>query len=288
MGLDSTRKAIATEAWSQLVHSLLSDTPPSDMGKEYYHTFPEVGFDALQKQLKRLEIYTYKLGTESIQSRLRSSIHSQVPLPNEHHHRPGIKSVRGSISSSKDDYENEDANEQDIEHIRDDEKRFNRVRDDARSAMFSIPADYENHPIINYSESLRSTGLPKALYELENAYQHLLSYGEAKKLSTLFDELLDLVENKDLHGEEKLTLRIQVLKVVKLVHHYGIDTIRTGVEEELEDMNQKYDDVKKNLALLYRKKGLEVMLRICDAEACQRTISEIIGKAERDQVLYKW
>lgn len=63
---------------------------------------------------------------------------------------------------------------------------------------------------------------------------------------------------------------------MKLLYHYGIDTIESGVEEELKEVKQKYDAVKKDPAMLCKMKLLEIMLRICCTKTCERTIYQII------------
>lgn len=74
----------------------------------------------------------------------------------------------------------------------------------------------------------------------------------------MFDELLELVERRNQYGKEKPHLLCTVLKLSQLLRHHGVDNIRSAMEEELEDVNQKYDYVEKDLETEYKKKGLEV------------------------------
>lgn len=60
-------KAIAAEAWSQLMHSIVSDCPPSDMSRKYYYARPFT-IEFLQMQLKH-HIDDLQLGPENFQPR---------------------------------------------------------------------------------------------------------------------------------------------------------------------------------------------------------------------------
>lgn len=75
-------------------------------------------------------------------------------------------------------------------------------------------------------------------------------------------------------------MRSKVLKLIKVLHHYGVDTIRSGVTEELEKVNEMYDDTMKDPTKEYKKKALEAMLRICETETCQTILHEMITQAE--------
>ncbi|KAK1351782.1 hypothetical protein POM88_054065 [Heracleum sosnowskyi] len=68
----------------------------------------------------------------------------------------------------------------------------------------------------------------------------------------------------------------------------NFNTIRSGVAEELEKFNRKHVHLGKESVLQYTKKGLEVMLRICDNEMSEKAIHQIIGKAEKGQVVYDY
>lgn len=332
MAFDSTSKAIATEAWSELVHSVLSWTPPPDMSMEYYYTLPE-------DNSNRLDAYKYKLGTENIEARIKSGVYSQVVQTNEHEYHQGIEYIQDRMRSTNAYYAvkaNKNENQQGIEYVQDclrstndyyvvqanegenqkgiediqpcirstnhydmvqaDERGDQQVIEGARHSIGStvlfkpIPPNTENHQSINnIREFVRSQGLPKGLLKPEpKDHQQRINYEQVKKMSTLFDDLFKFIENYNMNRVEKPILRFQVLEVIKLLHHYGIDTIRSGVEEELQHVNQRIDATKKDSAVYYKKKALEVMLRICDSETCQSTIFGIIDKAERDQVLYEW
>ncbi|KAK1384477.1 hypothetical protein POM88_022212 [Heracleum sosnowskyi] len=430
MVLHGTTRAIATEAWSQLVLSIISNSPPIDMSRNYYYTYPETGLNYLGKQLKRLERYKYKLGTKNIQTRmrynmpsvqaierenqqgieymrdcarsikqskiqqenedeihqgiehiqesLRSCKHSQVAVQtNEDENQQGIEHIRESLRSSKHSkvlQENKEEYQQGIEHIQDclisskhyqvaraekDEEHqgIDHIHDSLSllvNSEFVVANEHENqqgvnhvldslrsnkqsevvqedevknlHGIENFQECPISSKVSKVVQtnkdgnqkrmehiqdtlrlnthsELEQANEHgkrndlirdsikstvsfkppefdddelikkyrriagstdlpedvhqRINYNEARKMSTLFDELLDLIENGDLLREEKPTLRFQVLKVIKLLHHYGVDTIRIGVENELEDVNLKSNQIEEDTAIHYKKKGLE-------------------------------
>lgn len=508
---DSTIRAVATEAWSQLVFSIISNTPPTDMSRNYYNTYPERGSNYLEKQLKRLERYKYKLGTKNIHNRMRynmsfvqpnerasqqgiehlrasarsikhskmqdyedenqqgiehiqysiisckhselvqtnedenqqginhirecvrstkhsevvqdnedeyqkgnghiiysptSVLHSEVIQANEDEYRQGIEHIRYCLISSKHSEvakRNEDVNQQGIEYIRDclrtskhyevvlvhddknhqgvdhiqespsfsanselllvnehennisdcprssknsevvqndedeilhrienfqecpvstkvskvvqtnnygqgiehiqDTSRLNihseleqenehenlikHTRNSIKSTVSFKPAEFDDRELINkFRRTAGSTEFSKAWQEPEDVHQQHINYNDSRKLSTLFDELLDLIENGELLGEEKPTLRFQVLKVIKLVYHYGVDTIRRGVETEIEDIILKSNEIGEDTAIYYKKKGLEVMLKICNTETCQRTIYDIICKAERHQVFF--
>ncbi|KAK1384481.1 hypothetical protein POM88_022216 [Heracleum sosnowskyi] len=116
---DSTTRAVAAEAGSQLVFSIISNSPPSDMSRNYFYTYAERGFNYLEKQLKRLERYKYKLGTKNIQNRMRYN--KLFVQANEGENQLGIEHIRAwarSIKQSKVLQENEDENRQGIEHIR--------------------------------------------------------------------------------------------------------------------------------------------------------------------------
>ncbi|KAL8125395.1 hypothetical protein AgCh_012911 [Apium graveolens] len=513
MASDSTITAVSTLAWSQLVFSIISNSPPSDMSRNYYYTYPETGFNYLLKQLKRLETYKYMLGTENIQNRMRdnmssvqaneresrqgiqhirasmrsikhsmlqenedenqqgiehirysliSSKHSEFVQTNEDEHQQGIDHIRECARSTKhselvhdyedeyqkgneyipnsprsvlhsevmqaneDEYQqgiehiqyslisskhsevvqmNEDVYQQGIEHIRDflrsskhyevvlvhkdknhqgidhiqdspssfansefllvnqhennisdcprpskhsevvqkdedtilhrienfqefpkssnvskvvqtdnygnqqgielirDTSRLNmhsdleqenehgnhieNIRNSIKSTVSFKPAEFDDRELVNeFRHTARSTELSEAWQEPEDAHQQRINYKDSKKLSTLFDELLVLIENENVRQEEKPTLRFQVLKVIKLLHHYGVDTIRRGVENELEDIIKNSNEIEEDMAIYYRKKGLEIMLKICNTETCQTTIYDIIGKAERHQVFF--
>lgn len=54
----------------------------------------------------------------------------------------------------------------------------------------------------------------------------------AKEISNLFDDLLELVENGNMHGEEEPAVQVKVLKLLKIIHHYGVDTIRNAVQND--------------------------------------------------------
>lgn len=110
----SDTKAIIDEAWFQLVHSIISDNPPSDMSKEYYYTIRGRGFDYSQEQLKH---YKYKLGTENIQDRMRFNMNSQVVRVTEH--KQETEHIQACIRSAKNSgevqaYEYEMNNEENI------------------------------------------------------------------------------------------------------------------------------------------------------------------------------
>ncbi|KAK1384478.1 hypothetical protein POM88_022213 [Heracleum sosnowskyi] len=486
---DSTTRAVAAEAWSQLVFSIISNSPPSDMSRNYFYTFAERGFNYLEKQLKRLERYKYKLGTKNIQNRMRynklfvqanegenqhgiehirawarsikqstvlqenedenrqgiehirypliSSKHSELMQTNEDENQQGIEHIRECLRSSKhsqvvqenedehqqgnehfpnsprsvlysevvlaneDEYQqgiehiqyclisskhsevvqtNEDVNHQGIEHIHDclrsskhyhevelvhedeshqaidhikespsfflnsdfllvnehenqrgisnnfdcplssnhsemvqkdedkmhgieyfqecpkstvskvvqtnkdgNQKGIEHIQDTSRLTVHSVleqanehvnhiehirdsikstvsfkPAEFDDFELIKkFRQTAETTELPQAWQEPEDIHQERINYKEAKKLLTLFDELLDLIENGDLLREEKPPLRFQLLKVIKLLHHYGVDTIRRGVQNELEDVNVKSNEKEEDMALYYNKKGLE-------------------------------
>lgn len=318
MAFDSTSKAVAKEAWSELVHSLLSWTPPTDMSMVYYYTIPE-------DHSNRLDLYKYKLGTENIEARIKSALHSQLVQPNYQ----GIEHIRDCIRSSNGNYavkagERED--EQGIEYVRDcvrstndyydvnesenqlgisdiqpcvrSTNRYSAVQVDEQGNQLLIepaqrsigstllfknkPAEIEDHQSIDKIRVLvRSQGKPEGLAEPETRSQNRISYEQVKIMATLFDDLFNFIESYNMHGVEKPTLRFQVLELIKLLHHYGSDTIRSAVEEELEYVNEK------NSATQY-KKALEVMLRVCDTGISQSIFYEIIEKAETDQVLYEW
>lgn len=209
----------------------------------------------------------------------------------------GIGDIRGSQRSSKHyQQEDEDENLQGIEYIRDG-PRSNKVsqvvhqsnddgihiehtRDSIKSTVSFKPAEYDDRQLINDINQKRITTEP------EDAYQQWNNYKDAMKMSTLFDELLEVIEKEDLIGQQKPTLRFQVLKVIKLLHHYGLDIIKRGVEKDLEDENLKCDEMEQDTEIYYKKKGLETMLRVCNTESCQATIYDIIGKAERHQVFF--
>ncbi|KAL8094287.1 hypothetical protein AgCh_035983 [Apium graveolens] len=103
----------------------------------------------------------------------------------------------------------------------------------------------------------------------------------AEELSNLFDDLFELVENGNMDGEEEPGVQVKVLKLIKILHHFGVDTIQNAVENELKDMKQKYDDAVEDPAIQFKKKGLEVMLRICGNESYERAINEIVRKSKR-------
>lgn len=88
-----------------------------------------------------------------------------------------------------------------------------------------------------------------------------------------------------MHGGEKPNLRFKVLKLIKVLHHYGVDTIRIAMKEALEGVNRKYLVTREDLRIGYKTKALEVMLRICDIQTCQKTLYELIATTESGQVL---
>ncbi|WOH13031.1 hypothetical protein DCAR_0832540 [Daucus carota subsp. sativus] len=270
MAFDSTSKAVAKEAWSELVHSLLSWTPSTDMSMVYYYTIPE-------DHSNRLDLYKYKLGTENIEARIKSGLHSQLVQPNYQ----GIEHIRDCIRSSNGNYvvkagERED--EQGIEYVRVCVRSTNDYHD------VEVSEGENQLGISDIQPCVRSTNRYSAVQVDEQGNQLLMNritYELVKIMATLFDDLFNFIESYNMHGVEKPTLRFQVLELIKLLHHYGSDTIRSAVEEELEYVNEK------NSATQY-KKALEVMLRVCDTGISQSIFYEIIEKAETDQVLYEW
>ncbi|KAL8093204.1 hypothetical protein AgCh_035190 [Apium graveolens] len=125
----------------------------------------------------------------------------------------------------------------------------------------------------------RSTGLHKVLEEDEYGAEEPFCIFKAKRLSNVFGELLELVEIGELHGNVKPNPEISgdVVGLMKLLYHYGIDTIQSGVEEELKEVNQKCGHVNKDLDVQCKQRLLRTMLRICSIRTCQTTIHQIIG-----------
>lgn len=114
--------AIASEAWSQLVRSILSNTPPRDMSRDYYYTSPETSSDYLHKQSKRLGRYKYKLGTKNIQTRMRYGMRSEQVYEDDGD-KQGIENIRPHLISTKHSQTNNaDESPQDIEHVRESER----------------------------------------------------------------------------------------------------------------------------------------------------------------------
>ncbi|KAK1355507.1 hypothetical protein POM88_048763 [Heracleum sosnowskyi] len=141
--------------------------------------------------------------------------------------------------------------------------------------------EHRNQKILRRSMNrkyTRSTGLHRVLEETGYGVEQPLNHRGTKRLLTLFTELLELVQIGELHGNVKPEPETSaaVVRLMKLLYHYGLDIIQSGVEEELKEVKQKYDAVKKDPATLCKKKLLEIMLRICGTKTCQRTIYQII------------
>ncbi|KAK1396098.1 hypothetical protein POM88_005961 [Heracleum sosnowskyi] len=175
---------------------------------------------------------------------------------------------------------NEDENQHGIEHIPDC-KRSTMPSEVARAIEHTNQRKIKR--ILN-RKSTGSTGLHKVLEETEDGDEQPINYTIANILSTSFGELLELVENVELHGEVKPSPPPPVIQLIKLLHHYGLDTIQSGVKEELKEVNQKCDNIENDPAILCKKRLLQVMLRICDTETCQKTLCQIICEALRSQV----
>ncbi|KAL8125392.1 hypothetical protein AgCh_012908 [Apium graveolens] len=182
-------------------------------------------------------------GIDHIRECVRFTKHSEVVQDREYEYQKRNQHIPHSPTSVLDSeviQENEDENEQGIEHIRyclisSKHSEVAKTNEEVNQQGSRISKNVQNQP--RHTAGL--TEFPEAWREPEDVHQQHNNYKDSKKLSTLFDELLDLIENGDLLREEKPTLRFQVLKVIKLLHHYGVDTIRRGVEHELEDIKSK-------------------------------------------------
>lgn len=347
MALDTTSKAIATHAWTQLLDSILSGDPPCDMSKYYFFWYQIIDYNHFQHNLKRLEIHKYKLGTENIRAKIslhsqvvqtneqgvehiqdstrsvvpanedavkqgiehiqygmrsgtsyevvqanenqlgidhiqysmRSSTPYQVVQANEDEIQQGIEHIQYCMRSTK-HYEvlqanDQDYNQQGIDHIQNriisamhyevmrENEHVNQqgvestqdgIRSRIRSRLLSRPREYDKHPAIN---NILETGWSDVLKERACVNRQRISRVQAHMLTRWFDKLLDLVEDGDLQQKEKVILNPKVVCLIKLLHHYGVDTIRSGVAQELENLNQEHVNTEKGLEIQYKNKVLE-------------------------------
>ncbi|KAL1804412.1 hypothetical protein ACET3Z_033059 [Daucus carota] len=111
--------------------------------------------------------------------------------------------------------------------------------------------------------------------------------GDTKtKVLPIFFELLELVEKGDQAVEEHSIPRSEVLDVTELLHDIeGVDVARSVLEKEVEYMKNE-SDVHCPITQ-FQKEILEILLKICDTEACQTTICKLIGKAKGGRVSCK-
>lgn len=327
--MENKRKAIATkaatEAWFQLVYSMISGTPPSDMEPDYYYAYLVMeeseqahnnsqGIEHIQvctrssKHSDVVQVYEdqNQQGIKHVPDCMRSANHYDVVQASEEANKHGIEHIQYCMRSTKHygvlQESDQEYNQQGIEHIQNlmisamhyevvqenehgNQQQVEGTQDSIRSPLLSKPREYDEHQEIN---NILETGWSDVLKERTCVNQQRINRMQAHMLTLWFDKLLDLVEDGDLQRKEKLILDPKVVCLIKLLHHYGVNTIRSGVDQELENLNQKHVNTEKDLEIQYKKKGLELMLRICDNEMCQKTIYQIIGKAEMGQVVYDY
>ncbi|KAL8121677.1 hypothetical protein AgCh_018417 [Apium graveolens] len=227
-----------------------------------------------------------KQGMEHMQYCMRSNKHYELVQVNEHENQQGRENIHNSMKSAlhyEGLQEHGSKNQQGMEHH----------QDNIRLPLLLKPREYVEHQSINNFLETSGSDDSDALEKLN----------QAAWMSSCCDELLDLVEDRDLQGDGNIFLFREVACLIEVLHQHGVNIIRSGVVEELENLNQKhvdvendiirsgmveelenlnqtYVDLQKELEIHY----LEVMLRICDNEMCEEAINRIIGKAEKGQV----
>ncbi|KAL8149946.1 hypothetical protein AgCh_006815 [Apium graveolens] len=170
---------------------------------------------------------------------------------------------------------NQDEDQQGIEHIREAERSM------CENEVVQVNGDV-NQQEIEHIQDRMLFFLMDAGGAQANEDQNQQEIEHVKKILSVSFELLKLSENDDLPGEEQETPRSEMLKIIKFLHDKGLDSARHEVKRDLEKVNQNHYAISSTVQ--YVNKYLGLMFRMFDSATFQRTICNIMSKAEGDQV----